>query len=233
MLETGLGRRPRIELAPLIRTDDVELHRLGEGKWPDGRPFFWAPGYALFLGVLTLLSEEAVLVKVVQIGIGTLTCALVGLLAARLFEQRRVTLLSLAIAAAYGPLVYYDLQIPPATLDVFLFLLLLVLLLEAEHERPCLALFRRRRRISSSGVTSCRAASSSAPTGTSLPAFAPRRSHGLRGSSTRGCSSKQNRRGEAAEQIRRVLAQVPSSRQREMICFHAVHDGLDVQAACR
>ena len=122
------------EVGGLDAPQYLEMARaFGEGKWPDERPFFWAPGYSLFLGVLTLLSKEAVLAKLVQIGLGTLSCALVGLLAARLFAQPRVTLLSIAVAAVYGPLVYYDLQISPATLDVFLFLLLLVLLLEAER----------------------------------------------------------------------------------------------------
>ena len=41
------------------------------------------------------------------------------------------------------------------------------------------------------------------------------------------------RRGEAVDQIRLALTEVTSLRLREMICFQAEHQGLDVQAACR
>jgi len=105
--------------------------RFTTGAWPDDKPFFWAPGYSVFLGLLMQISESLSWLKVAQVVLGTASCVLVGVLAARLFHDARVTLLSAAFAALYGPLVYYDLQISPATLDVFLHLLLLVLLLEA------------------------------------------------------------------------------------------------------
>lgn len=101
------------------------------GRWPADEPFFWAPGYPLFLGLLALVSEHALWLKAVQIALGAASCALVTRVAARVFDDRRVTLLSGGIAALYGPLVYYDLQASPASLDVFSSLLLLVLLLHA------------------------------------------------------------------------------------------------------
>jgi tetratricopeptide (TPR) repeat protein len=44
---------------------------------------------------------------------------------------------------------------------------------------------------------------------------------------------QQERRAEAADQIRRALTDVPSSRQRLWICLEARRQGLDVQAGCR
>ena len=115
-------------------------HRFAIGQWPNDEPFFWAPGYPLFLGLLSRISESALWFKAVQIGLGTLTCILIGMVASRLFGNPRVSQLSVGIAAVYGPLVDYDLQISPASLDVCLSVLLLVLLLEA-HSRRSLGLW--------------------------------------------------------------------------------------------
>jgi len=113
--------------------------RFAIGEWPDAEPFFWAPGYSVFLGLLTRVSGALVWLEAAQVVLGTASCVLVGMLASRLFRSERVAVLSAAIAALYGPLVYYDLQISPATLDVFLHLLLLLLLLEAQRrDRPWL-----------------------------------------------------------------------------------------------
>jgi len=105
--------------------------RFTTGAWPDEKPFFWAPGYSVFLGLLMRISESITWLKAVQVALGAASCVLIGALASRVFQDARVTVLSAAIAVLYGPLVYYDLQISPASLDVFLHLLLLVLLLEA------------------------------------------------------------------------------------------------------
>jgi 4-amino-4-deoxy-L-arabinose transferase-like glycosyltransferase len=105
--------------------------RFTTGEWPDEKPFFWAPGYSVFLGLLMSVSASVTWLKLAQVALGTASCVLVGLLASRLFQDRRVAIVAVAGAALYGPLVYYDLQIAPASLDVFLHLLSLVLLLEA------------------------------------------------------------------------------------------------------
>jgi tetratricopeptide (TPR) repeat protein len=106
--------------------------RFTTGAWPDEKPFFWAPGYSVFLGLLMRISENVTWLKAVQVALGAASCVLIGVLASRVFQDARVTVVSAAIAALYGPLVYYDLQISPASLDVFLHLLLLVLLLETK-----------------------------------------------------------------------------------------------------
>jgi tetratricopeptide (TPR) repeat protein len=106
--------------------------RFTTGAWPDEKPFFWAPGYSVFLGLLMRLSESITWLKAAQVALGAASCVWIALLAARVFQDPRVTAISAMTAALYGPLVYYDLQISPASLDVFLHLLLLVLLLEAK-----------------------------------------------------------------------------------------------------
>lgn len=116
--------------------------RFVSGEWPDDKPFFWAPGYSVFLGLLSTISSSITWLKLAQVVLGTASCALVGVLARRTFDDARVAYAATAIAALYGPLVYYDLQISPASLDVFLWLLTLVLLIEARHrERVWLWLF--------------------------------------------------------------------------------------------
>jgi tetratricopeptide (TPR) repeat protein len=105
------------------------------GEWPAAQPFFWAPGYSLFLSLLAVVSKSALWFKLVQIGVGTATCALVARLAWLLFEDLRAATLAAGFASFYGPLVYYDIQISPATLDVFLSVLMLVFLLELRR-RP-------------------------------------------------------------------------------------------------
>jgi tetratricopeptide (TPR) repeat protein len=105
--------------------------RLTTGEWPDDKPFFWAPGYSVFLGLLMSISTSVTWLKLAQVALGTASCVLVGMLASRLFQDRRVAVVAAGIAALYGPLIYYDLQLAPASLDVFLHLLVLVLLLEA------------------------------------------------------------------------------------------------------
>jgi hypothetical protein len=74
----------------------------------------------MFLGVLALISEKVLWPKAVQVCLGARSCGLVGVLASRMFDNPKVTMLSIGMAAAYGPLVYHDLQISPASLDVFL-----------------------------------------------------------------------------------------------------------------
>jgi hypothetical protein len=100
------------------------------GDWPNHQPFFWAPGYPLFLGMASAVSDSMWWFKLLQIVLGAGTVVLIGRLAFLLFGCRSVAFLAACIAAVYGPLVYYDLQLSPATLDTFLVVLLLVLSLD-------------------------------------------------------------------------------------------------------
>jgi tetratricopeptide (TPR) repeat protein len=101
------------------------------GGWPGPAPFFWAPGYPFFLSALTFISDSTIWFKTAQIALGTATVCLVANIALRLFRSVPLAATAGGLAALYGPLVYYDLQIAPATLDVFLSALFLAITFQA------------------------------------------------------------------------------------------------------
>ncbi|MDH5673097.1 MAG: glycosyltransferase family 39 protein [Myxococcales bacterium] len=115
--------------------------RFVAGTWPDDKPFFWAPGYSLFLGALMHVGDRVDGLLAAQVALGTLSCALVALLAWELFGRPAVAAIAGLLAAVCGPLVYYDLQLAPASLDVFLHLSLLWLLLRARRREHVLYFF--------------------------------------------------------------------------------------------
>jgi tetratricopeptide (TPR) repeat protein len=101
-----------------------------DGSWPAEAAFFWAPGYSFFLGLLyTLFGDSTVVVKIIQMIIGSLSCCLVFLIARMVFEDRIIAVVSALICCLYGPLIYFDGQIVTANLDVFLQLSLIAFLL--------------------------------------------------------------------------------------------------------
>lgn len=64
------------------------------------------PGYPYALGALFALSDDSVdLARAVDVLLGTLTVALIGLVAWQLFAVRAIALAALAIAAVYPPLI--------------------------------------------------------------------------------------------------------------------------------
>ena len=90
----------------------------------EGRPFFRAPLYVWFVGVLLkLFGEDALLaVRIVQSGLGTATVALTYAVGKRAFDHR-VGLLAAIVAATYWVLIYFDAELLIPTLIVPLDLL--------------------------------------------------------------------------------------------------------------
>src|SRR5439155_17987221 len=89
---------------------DAQYHVEWAQAFAEGRdyqtgPFFRAPLYPWFLGLLfQLFGDDLLLPRLVQAAIGTLSCALVYMVGARAFD-RRTGLVAAAIAAAYWILI--------------------------------------------------------------------------------------------------------------------------------
>ena len=135
----------QIEASPLFtepavdaRTYTEHAARIAQGNWL-GRgegPFWQPPLYPYFLALVSKLFPQSLFysVRYVQALGGALTCALVYAIGLRLF-QRRVGLIAGLAAAAYGPLLFFDGQLLPASLAVALDTLALTLLLRFQR-RP-------------------------------------------------------------------------------------------------
>ena len=105
---------------------------LGHGQGP-----FWQPPlYPYFLGSIKLAFPESFYYasRWAQALIGSLTCALLYWVGQRLFG-RGVAFCGGLMAAAYGPLIYFDARLLPTGLTTFLTLVSLSLLIRAV-ERP-------------------------------------------------------------------------------------------------
>jgi tetratricopeptide (TPR) repeat protein len=118
-----------VDLARSVAAGDVAL-RSASG----GQPFFLAPLYVYFLGLVFALSGGSIVAaKVLQVLLGT---AAVGLLqaAARPWLGRTAALLAAALLAVTGPVVFHEAILLQAALDPFLIALALFALSRAIEE---------------------------------------------------------------------------------------------------
>jgi 4-amino-4-deoxy-L-arabinose transferase-like glycosyltransferase len=111
-----------------------------QGGWPPSLPFERPPLYTVFVGAIyAVAGVQPLAVLLAQVGLGTLSCALAYGIARELFPDPRVARLAVLACALCGPLVYFDAQLLPGSLDVFLGLLLLRLLCAAgRRDSPAL-----------------------------------------------------------------------------------------------
>lgn len=119
------------------KTYTEQAVRLAAGNWlgvGEG-PYWQPPLYPWFLGFVLGASADSFFyaVRVVQAVLGTLTCWMVFDLGSRLF-RREVGLVAGLVAALYGPFLFFDGELLPATLATFLDLWGLRLLLSALDE---------------------------------------------------------------------------------------------------
>lgn len=115
-----------------INPDSILYYDIGlnisQGKLTTGKPFFVAPLYPYFLGLILSLSSESVLaVIIVQILLGSMIPIFIYLTTANLFNKT-TGLISGVLCSLYIPLIIYNSQILPVTLEVFLFALSLFLI---------------------------------------------------------------------------------------------------------
>ena len=131
---------PLFEYPPVDGLTYVQhAQRIADGNWLGfgEEPFWQPPLYTYCLAVLrTLLPSDGFFyaIRAFNIFLGSLTCLLIWHLGCRLFNP--VVGITAAIAAAvYGPFIFFDGEVLPATLGTFLDLAGLILLLRC-LERP-------------------------------------------------------------------------------------------------
>lgn len=130
MSASPLFSMPAVDAA----TYSEQAASLAAGNWL-GRgqgPFWQPPLYPYFLGAIKLVFPESFYYasRLAQALIGSLTCALLYWVGRRLFGGG-VGCIGGLMAAAYGPLIYFDARLLPVTLATFFTLVSLWLLMQA------------------------------------------------------------------------------------------------------
>ncbi len=113
--------------------------KLADGNWLGvGEPPFWQPPlYSYLLGLHRVLFADEIFysLRFFQIVIGSLTCVLIWFVGRRLFHHTPMIAAVAALAGTlYGPLIFFDGEVLPATLATFLNLAGLVLLLRCQDK---------------------------------------------------------------------------------------------------
>jgi tetratricopeptide (TPR) repeat protein len=102
--------------------------RIAAGDWLGTDVFYQAPLYPYFLGTLyRILGRDLFLVRLCQAIVGSLSCAMLGVAAERLFSRRAGLMAGLGLAI-YAPAVFFDALIQKTVLDVFFLCLALLML---------------------------------------------------------------------------------------------------------
>ena len=98
---------------------DKWAQRLAAGDWIGTDVFYQAPLYPYFLGVVyAIFGRDLLIVRVIQAAIGSASCVLLGLAAARLFSKR-VGLAAGLTLALWAPAIFFDSLLQKSVLDMF------------------------------------------------------------------------------------------------------------------
>ena len=117
------------------RAYDEWAQRIAAGDWIGQDVFYQAPLYPYFLGVLqVVVGHHLWLVRLVQIALGALSCALIFRIGRDLFS-RQAGIAAGLILSCYAPGIFFDGLIEKSILDLFLLSLLLLLLSQAREGR--------------------------------------------------------------------------------------------------
>ena len=110
---------------------DEWARRIAAGDWFGHEVFYQAPLYPYLLGVIyAITGRHLLLVRIVQTLIGSASCTLLALAAARLFS-RRAGLAAGLMLALYAPAIFFDGLLQKSVLDVFFVCLALWLIAKA------------------------------------------------------------------------------------------------------
>ena len=109
----------------------VQARQLVEVSWVGDKPFWQPPLYPYFLALIYAVSGDLYWTpRFIQCLLGAASCALVFGIGRQVFGIR-VGLLAGAMACLYGPSIYFEGELLPTALAVFLNLLLLFILLQS------------------------------------------------------------------------------------------------------
>jgi len=125
-----------------LMLDEVSYDRWGQrieaGDWMGKEVFYQDPLYPYFLGAIySVLGRDMLTVRVIQLFIGSATCALIYLLGS-LFFNRATGVAAGVIAAFYRPFFYFEAMFLKTFLGAFLLCLFLLLLFTAHSRRSFL-----------------------------------------------------------------------------------------------
>jgi tetratricopeptide (TPR) repeat protein len=141
-----------VRLAYLLEVKDTEFFRVlvGDGAtydrwaveiqndWLGKEPFYQTPLYPYFLSVLyTLFGHDTVVVRVIQMALGSSACALLALAGRRLVSPA-VGIVAGVLLSVYAPALFFDGLVQKASIDLFLMCALLYALsgIEENERRP-------------------------------------------------------------------------------------------------
>ena len=133
---------------------DLWAQRIAGGDWLGQEVFYQAPLYPYLLGAIySIAGRHLLLVRIVQIAIGSASCALLAFAVARLFSQpaglargpgsgegRRAGIIAGLMLALYAPAIFFDGLLQKSVLDVFFVCLALWLIVEITVRLPAFAL---------------------------------------------------------------------------------------------
>ena len=112
----------------------AQARQLAEVSWVGDKPFWQPPLYPYFLALIYAVSGDLFWTpRFMQFLLGAASCALVFGIGRQVFGTR-VGLLAGAMACLYGPSIYFEGELLPTALAVFLNLLLLLVLLQPGRE---------------------------------------------------------------------------------------------------
>ena len=140
----GISDIPTFD-TPIIDSQEYDILARGlAGEGTMDHTFFWQGFfYPLFLSVVYILSNGSIIiVKLIQLLLGSLVCVLVYRLGAEIFD-RRTGILAGVVCALYGPLIYFESELLATGWASFWSVMLLLLLLRAGKKaslQTCLAI---------------------------------------------------------------------------------------------
>jgi tetratricopeptide (TPR) repeat protein len=112
---------------------DEWARRIAAGEWLGREVFYQAPLYPYMLGVIyAAAGPHLLLVRFVQAVVGSASCALLALAAARWFSRRAGIAAGLMLAL-YAPAIFFDALLQKSVLDVFFVCLALWLMSRSEE----------------------------------------------------------------------------------------------------
>lgn len=124
---------------PLLLGDaqlfDVWAREIAAGNWAGDQVFFNAPLYPYFLaGIYSVFGRDLMLVRLIQIGLGSLSCVWVMMAGKNLFSKP-VGIMAGVLLAIYPTAVFSDCLIQKEVLALFLMAILLLLLSRGWHNK--------------------------------------------------------------------------------------------------
>ena len=115
---------------------DQWAQELASGNWLGTEVFYQAPLYPYWLGLTyASLGRDLLSIQILQAAVGSVSCGLLALSAARYFQSSWTGFIAGLLLALYAPIVFHDALLQKSVLDVF-FLCLLLFFLSANLDRP-------------------------------------------------------------------------------------------------